>query len=157
MIRTLPVILGAISFIVVIGGGTYEHLSMVPVWASAPPASLMMFQGEYAIIPQKFWMSVHPITLILLTLALITNWKARARGYISTTIVGYAAILAATFIFFVPELLSITQTAYNSTIDADLMRRAKMWETLSLVRLGFLYVLAVILLFGVRNAGIRDA
>ena len=55
MIGKLLLILGSISFIVVIGGATYEHLGIVPVWASAAPASLAMFQGEYGIATQRFW------------------------------------------------------------------------------------------------------
>lgn len=152
MIRKLLLILGSISFIAVIGGATYEHLGMVPVWASAAPASLTMFQGEYAIAPQRFWIPIHPVTLVLLTLALITNWKMAARNYVLITIVGYAAILITTFIFFVPELISITQSAFSPTIDAELTRRAKMWETLSLVRLGVLFMLAVVLLLGLSKA-----
>src|SRR5215204_4803359 len=107
MIRKLLLILGSISFIVVIGGATYEHLGIVPVWASAAPASLAMFQGEYGIAPQRFWIPIHPVTLLLLVLALIANWRTAARNFILVTIVGYVGILITTFIFFVPELLSI--------------------------------------------------
>src|SRR5688572_29700800 len=152
MIRKLLLILGSISFIVVIGGATYEHLGIVPVWASAAPASLSMFQGEYGIMPQRFWIPIHPVTLALHALALIANWKTAARNYVLITIVGYAAILVTTFIFFVPELISITQSAFSPTIDAELTRRAEMWETLSLVRLGVLFMLAVVLLLGLSKA-----
>jgi hypothetical protein len=148
MIRKLPLILGSIGFIVVIGGATYEHLGIVPVWASAAPASLSMFQGEYGIMPQRFWIPIHPVTLALLALALIANWKTAARNFILVTIAGYAVILLTTFIFFVPELISITQSTFTATIDAELTRRAKLWEALSLVRLGVLFVLAVVLLLG---------
>ena len=156
MIRTLLLILGSISFILVIGGATYEHLSIVPVWSSAAPASLAMFQGEYAIVPQRFWIPVHPITLTLLVLSLITNWKTPARNYILPAIVGYAAILVITFIYFVPELLSITQSAFSPAVDAELTRRAKTWELLSLIRLGVLFVLAVTLLLGLSRARERN-
>ncbi len=152
MIRKLLLILGSISFIVVIGGATYEHLGIVPVWASAAPASLTMFQGEYAIQPQRFWIPIHPITLVLLTLALIANWRAASRNFILITLVGYILILATTFVFFVPELMSITRSAFNQTIDVELTARAGMWETLSLVRLGALYLLAIVVLTGVSSA-----
>lgn len=152
MIRKLLLILGSISFIAVIGGATYEHLGMVPVWASAVPASLAMFQGEYAVVPQRFWIPIHPVTSLLLVLALIANWRTVVRNFILITLAGYAAILVTTFVFFVPELLSITQSAFSSVIDAELTRRAKMWEALSLVRLGILFVLAVVLLLGLSKA-----
>lgn len=148
MIRTVLLILGCISFIIVIGGATYEHAAVVPVWTSAVPASLAMFQGEYGLAAANFWIPVHPITLILLLSALIANWRTRRRNYILATLIGYVAVLAVTFVYFVPELMAITQSSYVATIDAELTRRAKRWELLSLIRLGGLLVLAVILLLG---------
>ena len=148
MIRTLLLILGCIGFVIVIGGATYEHAAVVPVWTAAVPASLSMFQGEYGLAAWRFWMSIHPITMTLLTFALIANWRTSRRYYIIATIIGYLAILGATFVYFVPELMALTQTAYSTTVDAELTRRANLWETLSLVRLGVLLLLAIVLLFG---------
>src|SRR5687768_10544311 len=80
MIKTLLLILGSISFIIVIGGATYEHAAVVPVWASAVPASLAMFQGEYGLAASNFWIPIHPITLALLLAALIANWRTGRRN-----------------------------------------------------------------------------
>ena len=148
MLRTLILILGCISFIIVIGGATYEHLALVPVWAKAVPASLSMFQGEYGLAAQNFWIPIHPVTIVLLVVGLVANWRNARRGYIIATLTGYLAILAITAIYFVPELLAITQSAFSSNVDADLTRRANRWETLSLVRLGVLIVLAIVLQLG---------
>ena len=148
MIRTLLLILGCISFITVIGGATYEHAAVVPVWTSAVPMSLHMFQGEYALAASNFWIPVHPITMLLLVTGLIANWRTDRRNYVLTAILGYAGVLAATFVYFVPELMSLVQSSYSATIDVDLTRRALTWQTLSLVRLGFIIVLAIVLLLG---------
>ena len=147
-LRTFLLILGGISFITVIGGAVYEHLAVVPVWASAVPASLAMFQGEYALRAQNFWIPIHPVTLLLLTSALVLNWQTPRRKFILTTLAGYLLLLLITLIYFVPELLALTQSAYSTAVDPELTRRAGMWETLSLVRLAFLFVLAVFLLHG---------
>ncbi len=147
-LRTLVVILASISYIIVIGGAVYEHLAVVPEWSSAVPASLSMFQGEYGLDASRFWIPIHPVTLLLLSAALVLNWRTSRRGPIIITLAGYAAILAITFLYFVPELMAVTQTAYAANVDAELTRRANVWETLSLVRLGVLIVLAVVLLFG---------
>ncbi len=146
-------ILAAIAFVTVIGGAVYEHLAVVPVWASAVPASLTMFQGEYALAAARFWMSVHPVTLVSLMAAMILNWRSERREYIIATIAGYAAILAVTTVWFVPELLAITQSAYSPTIDPGLTQRAETWETYSLIRLAFLLILAINLLFGLTMPG----
>lgn len=148
MIRTVLLILGCISFIVVMGAATYEHVGVVPVWTSAVPASLAMFQGEYGIVPWHFWIPIHPITVSLLAIALIANWKTPRRNYIIAGLAGYIAVLAATFTFFVPELFALMQTPYGATVDAELTRRANLWETLSLVRLVFIFIVAVVLLLG---------
>ena len=109
MIKTILLILGCISFIIVIGGATYEHAAVVPVWSSAVPKSLSMFQGEYGLAPANFWIPVHPVTMILLTSGMIANWKTPRRAYVIAAILGYAAVLAVTFMYFVPELMTITQ------------------------------------------------
>ena len=148
-VRTLALVLGCISFITVIGGATYEHLAVVPVWASAVPASLTMFQGEYALAASRFWIPIHPITLVLLLAALLLNWRSRRRGFILACLAGYGLVLLATFLYFVPELMAITSATYDQVVDPDLTRRARMWESLSLGRLAFLDLLAILLLFGV--------
>jgi hypothetical protein len=125
------------AFIIVIGGAVYEHVGVVPVWASAAPASLAMFQASMAITPFRFWMPIHPITMVLLLLALAFNWKTERRNFILTTIVGYAIVLAVTFLYFVPELMSIIQSVYAITTDPELTQRAQSWEFRSQVRLGF--------------------
>ncbi len=152
-LKTFILILAAISFITVIGGAVYEHVGAVPVWASAAPASLAMFQGEYAITPFRFWMPVHPITVLLLLAALLLNWSTERRKYILITLAGYFVVLITTFTYFVPELMSIVQTAYSSAIDPDLTRRAKNWELMSLARLAFMFILAVVLLLGLSKSG----
>jgi hypothetical protein len=148
MLRTLSLIIASISFIVIIGGATYEHAAVVPVWTRAVPASLAMFQGEYGLAAANFWIPVHPITIALLVAALIANWRTERRRYIVITMAGYLVMLGATFVYFVPELMALTQADYSTTVNAELTRRADLWETLSLVRLGILFVLAITLLFG---------
>lgn len=148
-LRTLILVLASISFITVIGGAVYEHAGVVPVWTKAIPASLSMFQGEYAMTPANFWRAIHPVTMLLFVAALILNWKTPRRFNIIVPIVGYVLVLVITFAYFVPELIALTQTAYAPTIDSALTARGRTWEFYSLIRLAFLLVLAVILLFGV--------
>jgi hypothetical protein len=152
MIRTLSLILASITFSVVIGGAVYEHLAVVPVWSSAVPASLSMFQGEYRLAPGNFWIPIHPIAISLLAIALILNWRTVRRNYVLVTLAGYALVLVTTFIYFVPELMSLTQSAYSANVSEELTRRAGIWEALSLVRLGFLLCLAVVMLLGLSKA-----
>lgn len=146
--KNLIYILASICFIVVIGGAIYEHTTMVPIWSSAPPASLTMFQGEYGIRAGNFWRPVHPVCMVLMIAALVLNWRTPRRKFIAATIVGYLIVMGVTFAYFVPELMAITETPLATIADASLTARAQTWEKLSLVRLSFLLLLAICLLFG---------
>ncbi len=135
--------LAILSYIIVIGGATYEHLAMVPQWTAAPPASLAMLQGEFGLRPHYFWIPIHPFTLLLMIGALVTNWKSARRRTIQLVMGGYVLVLVITQIYFVPELLDITGTPFSTTVDADLQARAGLWEVFSLVRLAFLIGVAI--------------
>lgn len=137
-----------LSFAIIIGGAVYEHLTVVPKWTAGPPASLAMFQGEYGLKTEMFWMLVHPITVLLFVITLIIHWRSPRKTPLATVFAGYIAILIITSIYFVPELVTIINTSYAPTIDADLTRRAQLWETLSIVRLGVLIVMAITLFSG---------
>jgi len=144
--------LTCLSFSIIIGAAIYEHLAVVPQWSAAPPASLSMLQGEYGLYAQAFWMPIHPITLVLMILTLLLSWKSPRRVNVAIPLIGYAAILAITFVYFVPELIAITTTPYADTVDAALTERAAQWEMLSLVRLGFLIVLSLVLFSGLTRS-----
>jgi hypothetical protein len=141
-------ILASIAFITIIGGAIYEHAAVVPVWSVAPPHSLSMFQGEYGLQAANFWKPVHPVTILLLAVALITNWRQPSRKQIAIVFGCYLFILVITALYFVPELLSITSSEYSTAASEDLTSRAQTWEKLSLVRLSALLLMAVVLLHG---------
>lgn len=138
--------LAILSFITVIGGATYEHLAVVPQWSAAPPASLAMFQGSYGLKAEHFWMPIHPVTLLLMIAALVLNWKGPRRRTIAACLTSYFVILVITGIHFVPELIAITTTAFSDGVDPSLQARAASWETLSIIRLVLLDIIALFLL-----------
>jgi hypothetical protein len=140
--------LACLSFSIVIGAAVYEHLGVVPQWAAAPPYSLSMFQGEFALKAQAFWIPVHPVTLVLVISTLALFWKTERRKNILITLIGYVTILAITAVYFVPTLIEITGTPYSSTVDPILTERAQLWETLSIVRLFILVGLAMVMFLG---------
>ncbi len=137
-----------LAFSIIIGGAVYEHINMVPTWSAAPPLSLSMFQGQYGLHPESFWMFIHPVNLLLFTLTLILHWKSKRRSNIGIVMTGYLLILVITSVYFVPELINITTAEFTQTINADLTRRASLWEFLSLVRLGILIILSMVLFTG---------
>lgn len=153
--RNIIYAFACLSFAVVIGAAVYEHAAVVPRWSAAPPASLSMFQGKYGLNPTPFWKSIHPITLFLLITAVFLMRKAGSKPYLLITLAGYLLVLVITFAFFVPELMAITRAGMEST-DHTLVKRAAQWETLSLVRLGFLILLAIICFLGLTKSGTQS-
>ena len=149
-------ILASIAFITIIGAAIYEHAAVVPLWSAAPPHSLSMFQGEYGLQAANFWKPVHPVTILLLAAALITNWRQPSRKQILIVFGCYLLVLVITAAYFVPELISITTSEYSKVKSEDLTNRAQTWERLSLVRLSALLMLAVVLLHGLSAKQIRN-
>lgn len=103
--------------------------------------------------PEAFWVSVHPVTLVLILTTLGFSWKTSRRKNVLITLTGYVTILIITAVYFVPELLEITGTPFSTEIDAALTERAKMWETLSIALLFVLIVLATTLFLGLTKPG----
>ena len=152
MKKDLLYALTCLAFAIIIGGAVYEHLNVVPQWVAGPPASLSMFQGEHGLHPELFWMLIHPFNLLLFTLTLIVHWRSGRRKNIVIVLATYIAILLVTAVYFVPELISITTTAFSPVPDEGLTQRAKLWEALSIVRLLVLVVLALVLFTGLTKA-----
>lgn len=148
-------VLTCISFSIILGAGIYEHVAVWPNAYSEPPQSLTMFQGKYALESAPFWMSIHPVTLVLFITALVLNWKSERRKNILIPLVIYMTILVITSIYFVPELISINNTSYAEKIDADLRKRGNTWIALSLIRACILVAADFILLLGLTRPACR--
>lgn len=152
MMKDSLLILASICFLIMIGGATYEHIAVIPAWSAAPPASLTMFQGEYGLAAQYFWMAMHPVTLLLMIISLVLHWRTYRRKPLILVLSGYIVILITTALYFVPVLLSIINTPYSETPDPALISKASLWEILSLVRLLFLFILAYIILLSLTKS-----
>ena len=139
-------------FSIVIGGAVYEHMAVVPQWAAAPPLSLSMFQGEYGLKAEVFWKAIHPVNMLVFVITLVTHWRTARRKNLAIVLTSYFAILVITAIYFVPELISITTTPYSTNVIPELVKRASLWEVLSLVRLAVLCFLAIVLFTGLTKS-----
>jgi hypothetical protein len=150
--RNILYALACLSFSAILGAAIYEHVAVWPAAFSEPPRSLYMFQGPYKLNAPVFWMTIHPVTLGLMVITLIISWKTTRRKNVAITLTGYVIILLATFSFFVPELIDLTSTPYNDTVDPSLQSRGSRWVTLSLIRAGVLIMLEIVLLLGLTKS-----
>ena len=144
--------LSCTSFTIILGAAVYEHIAVWPNAFAAAPRSLAMFQGEYPLHAMPFWMSIHPVTMLLLLTSLAFHWKTERRKFVLTTITGYALILLSTFIYFVPTLMSIVKMPYADLVNGEATAKGQLWITLSLVRAVVLLGMAMTLFLGLTKS-----
>jgi hypothetical protein len=122
------------------GAGIFETRVLVPLWSSNPPASVREFFGQ-PLRPdsgRRLWIFLSPLTAIIsvanLVLALGSSapWRAWWLAAAGCSV----AVMAATFAYFVPQLLSLARID-----DAFVVVRTKRWVILN-------YLRAVVLLVG---------
>jgi len=107
-----------------------------------------MFQGNYAIEPALFWKFIHPVTLTLFIITLGLNWKTERKKFILIPLITYIILLIVTFIYFVPELMSLIKTPYSEAVDEVVRKRGSLWITLSSIRLSLIVITTCILMLG---------
>lgn len=142
-------ILLALFYLIMLGGGNYEHMNVTTTVASAPPKSFAMLQGPYGFNPVKFWVTFRPITILLFITTIITNWNfspSRRKLLLIAFAIDIAVILA-TFLYFAPETEIFVKASFNeNTIDNTLLQSAQQWKNLNILRLGAIYLSSLLLL-----------
>jgi hypothetical protein len=111
------------------GAGLYEARIVVPIWASAPPASLRSPDSG-----REFWAFVTTAPLSLLTIgsliAASRGQGARYQWWLVATIIALADRLA-TFSYFIPTLLRLQRA---SASRVEIVARLARWIRLNHVR-----------------------
>ncbi len=72
-------VVAAIGTLLQAGAQLFAVAVVVSTVAKAPPRSLAMFAGEYGYNSGPFWEVIPTITLLLLLIALLANWKTPRR------------------------------------------------------------------------------
>ncbi|MCC6621445.1 MAG: hypothetical protein IT385_09320 [Deltaproteobacteria bacterium] len=139
---------------VLCGAMIYEHVAVIPQWARRPPESLTMWTGEHRLRAERFWMSIHPLLVVLLGVTLATGWSdAALREPLLIVAGGYAVVIAATAAWYVPELMKLIRDPTAPIPPQRWRERARRWETLSLARGALILGLAWPLLGALREVG----
>lgn len=119
-----------------LGGILYSHIVFFPPYLSHLPASTQLISGEYGLKDENFWMFIHPVTLVSVLLALLLHRKAKtSRKFIAGALGIYVLVLAATALYFVPELLAFAKSADNNSVAAEeWLQRGQNWQYRSWLR-----------------------
>lgn len=133
-------------YLVMLGGGTYEHLNVTTKVLSSPPDSLAILHGPFALNPVKFWATFRPLTILLFIGSLALHWKTPVRKLLLIAFIVDCLITLSTFMYFAPETIIIASADPNGSIMPEVLNRMKMWENLNWLRLLAFYFVSVLLL-----------
>jgi len=118
------------------GAGLYESRVVVPLWTSAPPASLASPDSG-----RRFWALVTTGPLTLLTLAnLVAAWQTQGPGRAWWLTAAIVTLLerAATFGYFIPTIIRLQR---KPPLSEPVLRAAlARWVRLNYVRNGLTLV-----------------
>ena len=125
-----------------IGAGLYEAIVVIPMWMGGAPDSVTKYFDLYAANPQfalrageKFWMFFTPSVGLLAIATFLTSFKT-SEQHRKWRLMGSGLsiiIVAATFAWFVPNILRLTFDVANMSADA-IATTAKWWVNLNYVR-----------------------
>jgi hypothetical protein len=135
-----------------LGGIVYSHLVYFPVYLSALPDSAVVVRGPYGLHEAIFWMTVHPLLILSLIVALALNWKSRSRRkFILMSFAIYFLVLVVTQIYFIPELIAFEGSPASTVSPAEWLGRGQRWQRLSWIRGGVMYAGILPLLLALAN------
>jgi hypothetical protein len=118
-----------------IGAALWETVNVVPLMSKAPPASFHIFQGDYGLTYDFFWITTHAVIELSLITTLILNWKDKSRRKILFFVMGiYILVRIWTILYFAPTVMSFWTYPYSNTVDEALRQRVKTWGILSIIR-----------------------
>ena len=142
---------------VLLGGVLYSHLVFFPVFLSNLPESSSIVTGTYGLNEAPFWMTIHPILVLSLIVALISNWRTRRRYLIAVSLVIYVVILIISAVYFVPELIAFGGSLTSDVPKAEWMARGSRWYYLSCTRGIILFLSSAPLIVALRRRSDQNA
>ena len=145
--------LAMLATVGVCAAGSYEHVVIVPVWAAAPPDSIIMFHGPHAIDTGRWWRVVHVPTFLLSVAAFVLLRGHPRRRLVGAGALAYALVLSLTGAWLLPELLALTSDPAALIPPREWRARARYWELASLARLALMYVNAGLLAWAASAPG----
>jgi hypothetical protein len=137
---TYSLFLAVILWGTLLGGITYSHLVYFPVYLSALPDSAVVVNGPYGLHEAIFWLTIHPLLILSLIVALTLNWKSRSRRkLILVSFAIYIVVIVVTQFYFLPELIAFERSPESNLSPAEWLARGQRWQRLSWIRGAIMY------------------
>jgi hypothetical protein len=148
-LANLSLLAATVSALLQAGAQLFAVAVIVGTVTEAPPRSLAMYSGEYGYDSGPFWEVMPTVTLALLLLALVLNWRTRRRRLLVSAVGAF--LVAGLFAAFVmgPLQAEVVSAGFADSVHPALAARAARWHAfdwvswaLTLVP-GLLLVLAI--------------
>jgi hypothetical protein len=111
-----------------IGGGHYEHMVLMPLWAASAPSSFTIIQPGTGVPLQEFWIPIHVAITVFLLLSLVLAWKERkARRFLLIGLGSYVIMRVWSGLFFIPEMLAFQRVPLDAPASLELTARVARW------------------------------
>jgi hypothetical protein len=126
------------------GAQIFETTVVVPKWTAAPPDSLTLINGKYAIDLKTFWIIIHSLHEITFILAIWFCWKIDPiRTWLLILFAIHFGVRIWTLTYFAPNILEFQKIAHTPTVDPELQSRTTLWKTLNYIRVGIFLAVSI--------------
>jgi hypothetical protein len=114
--------------------------------SKAPPRSFAILTGEYAYDSRIFWEIVPTITLVLLLIALVTNWRTARRKFLLMTLGLFVVGALIAGLYLEPTFDAMIAQGFGDNVDPVMQRQAATWYMVDWSAWGVGFVACLILL-----------
>ena len=98
-------------------------------------------KGPYPVRDWLFWAVVHLALIVTLPATLALNWRFRPRRrLVVVSLAAYLVGIAVTVAYFGPELLAFADSASSTVERTEWFARGQLWQRLSWMRGGLMYL-----------------
>jgi hypothetical protein len=126
----IPAVIGAL---LQAGAQLFAIAVVVGTVTQAPPRSLAMYAGEYGYDSGPFWEMMPTVTLVLLLVALVGNWRTPRRRLILAAVGLFIAAGLFTVFVMGPAQEAVVGAGYSDAVDQALRVQAARWHMLDWV------------------------
>ena len=131
---------------IVIGGGLYETLVILPLWSMDPPNSVLAYYHHYVANPQfaidqggRFWIFFTPMLGGSSIATILTGLKTdpeHRRWRIAGAVLSLAVVVF-TFAWFIPTLITLTGEEVTTLSGQRIASLTNWWVRFNWVRVAF--------------------
>jgi hypothetical protein len=129
-IPNLSLIPAVVGLLLQAGAQLFAIAVVVGTVTEAPPRSLAMYAGEYGYNRGPFWEVMPAVSLGLLLVALVGNWRTPRRRLLLTALALFIAAGLFTVFVMGPAQEAVVGTTYSDAVDEALRVQAARWHKL---------------------------